>query len=183
VNCVGSIRTYTLLHNLSNPTVRWRVVSGNMSLLGATTGSTASVQFHANFVSGQLLAELDEPPFLGVDCGVVEPITSECMTPPPAPSDIAFDNFQPPSPQDGDFCTNTQANLLEAAATPCAAGYSWTIDPSGVGVRFNPNGRHATLGVFQAKSYTVRVRATNCNGVSPVTERTLVAESCSPGNF
>jgi hypothetical protein len=81
VTCVGSVRTYTLSHNLSNPTVRWSVVSGDMSILGATTGAQVSVQFHSSFVNGQLLAELDAPPFIGVDCGVVEPITSECMSP------------------------------------------------------------------------------------------------------
>jgi hypothetical protein len=50
-------------------------------------------------------------------------------------------------------------------------------------VRFTPNGRRATLSAFQAKSYTVGVRATNCNGSSPVTERTLIAETCSTGGF
>lgn len=179
VTCVGSTRTYRVSHTLTNPTIRWSVASGGMSILGATTGASVTVQFHQGFASGQLLAELDEPPFLGVDCGVIAPIASQCMTPPPAPGSIAFDYFRPPEPQHGDFCTITQGNLLEAAASPCASSYSWTISPTAPGVKLTPNGRRATLSVFQARSYTVSVRASNCNGTSPATERILVAETCS----
>lgn len=179
VTCAGSTRTYRVSHTLTNPTIRWSVAAGGMSILGATTGPSVTVQFHQGFAAGQLLAELDEPPFVGVDCGVIEPISSQCMTPPPAPGSIAFDYFRPPEPQHGDFCTITQGNLLEAAASPCATAYSWTISPASPGVKLTPNGRRATLSVFQARSYTVSVRASNCNGTSPATERILVAETCS----
>lgn len=179
VTCVGSTRTYRVNHNLANPSIRWSVASGEMSILGAITGPSVTVQFHQGFASGQLLAELDEPPFLGVDCGVIAPISSQCMTPPPAPSAISFDYFRPPEPQHGDFCTTTQGNLLEAAASPCATAYSWTISPTAPGARLTPSGRRATLSVFQARSYTISVRASNCNGTSSPTERSLVAENCA----
>jgi hypothetical protein len=178
VSCIGSTRTYSVGHNLNNPTIRWSVASGDMFILNSVASPSVTVRFNSGFASGQLLVELEESPFTGIDCGVTENVTSQCMTPPAHPEAILFDYFRPPYPQNGDFCTGTLANLLEVAQVNCSTDYSWAISPSGFGVRLEPNGRRASLSVSRPGPYTVSVRAANCNGSSAAREIILVAQHC-----
>ncbi len=178
VTCIGETRTYSVSHNLSNPQIQWSVVSGNMTILGSFTSATVTVRFNSGFSTGRLLVELDETPFNGVDCGVTYDINSQCLYAPPKPDPIVFDTFTPPNPVGGDFCTTTIANLLEVPPVSCATGYNWTISPSGSGVNLEVNGRRASLNVFNPGSYTVSVKATNCNGTSATRALTLTAVNC-----
>lgn len=173
------------LAELPNPRYSWSVISGAGFIRSGVNSSLASIGFRNSFRSGNsivvrlvvrgsngLTAKSDHR----IRCEVVPPCT------PTRPGAILFDTFE-----QGRFCTNTSANLLEVGAASCAERYIWTVSPSGVGVDFRPNGRRATISVFSPGAYQVSVVAVSANGTrSPARVRTLQAENCGGfggGNF
>lgn len=174
----------------------WTVESGNIQIIGSSTGSSVRLRFLSNFTTGSVMVKINNPG-ASTDCDVVlnfYKVGFDPSCPNTGPSAVPiFSQFGSPTPpgyQEGNLgsnslCINTIANRLSIPFDPCVTSYSWTISPSGINVADifpEDNGNAATVIVKQAGNYTVTLVTSNANGTR-IEVFGLTAENCNGGGF